>query len=607
MSDINETVLDEQKLENVTVNCDEGDDLKSDAVLEVTDIPADDPSDISTEESVKIYSPNDEKIKKISDEQKEYLLKRAKECEIEWDKVDFEEDGITPKVTKEEIEIFAAIASEFFDYDTISIYIDQSKFAIDEYLEIKQIVDSGEADDDTLDHYKLCCEGYEDARIVLAMLQQESRKLETEFKESKIAEDFLKSITLKTLRDYMVERFKLNKSWYNPENKPMSELDSTKEIEESMMKNLYVTTMFSKMIERYSYKSKNSLQYNIHGEKFLSDSNKYFITGLQSYLNNLTSKDNIDIKTVITRDFRTLDFINATVLYPLIYHGDGIVSEMSLSAEDKELFVKKLDPNGYFTTEDADKIYDKSYKLITEIIDSLMDVSNVERVLQITRDIVKHDPMHNKIFKSVDIDIDNYTAYISQIAKFFPTIEDLKVMNWGKVYTYMNKYETYITYVKLYNVISDPSHSEVEKRRAGFNTLKSVLGTLYMTMYGEYITTLNDYIKENVYSKEPRSTIFGITVRNMIMQHELGFKAEFIPNDNDSGEKLYETAKKSFGKDYDTIIGTEQDDILLKNVNLTSVRKNYVCTLNDMLELIKNDYLNIFNDSYIRYLNAMSK
>lgn len=592
MNDINETISDEHENEEVTTT-------------EVTNVPADEPSDITTEEAVKIYGPNDEKVKKITDEQKEYLLKRAKESEIDWSKVDFEEDGVTPKVSKEEIEIFASIASEFFDFDTISVYIDQSKYAIEQYLEIKAVVDSGEADDDSLEHFKICSEGYEDARIVLAMLQQESRKIEKDFKESKIAEDFLKNITLKTLRDYIVDRFKLNKSWHNPDSIPIEQLDATKEIEESLMKNLFVTTMFRKMVERYNYKAKSSQMYNIHGEKFANDSNDNFVNGLQSYLNHLPNKDNVDIKTVITRDFRSLDFINATILYPLIYNGDAIISEMSLSAEDKELFVKKLDPNGYYTTIDSEKIYAKSYKLITEIVDKLMDVSNIERILQITKDIVKHDPMYKKISKTdPEANIDDYTSYIAAIAKKFPVVEDLRVMNWGKVYSYMNKYETYITYTKLYNVITNPEHTEIEKRRAGFNTLKSVLGMLYMTMYGEYISTLSSYIKETVYSKDPRSTVFALSVRNMILQHELGYKSDFIPEENDSGDKIYEIAKKSFDKEYETMIGTVEDDILLKKANLTSIRKNYVNILNDMLELINDNYTNIFNNSYIVYANA---
>ena len=50
MNDINETISDEHKNEEVTTT-------------EVTNVPADEPSDITTEEAVKIYGPDDEKVK----------------------------------------------------------------------------------------------------------------------------------------------------------------------------------------------------------------------------------------------------------------------------------------------------------------------------------------------------------------------------------------------------------------------------------------------------------------------------------------------------------------------------------------------------------------
>lgn len=590
--------------EETKTNSEINENVENETTVKEVDLPEENKDDISVEESIsmKRVNPESEEVKKITDEQKDYLLKRAKESNIDWDKVEFEEDGLTPSVTDEEKKIFAAITSEFFDYETIELYIEQANFAIADYKEMKAHIDSGMADETDLEHYKFTTQGYEDARIVLAMLQQESRKLEKEFKESKIAEDFIKGITLKTLRDFVVDKYKLTDSWYNPENKPAEELDTTKEIEESIMNNMFVTTLLRQMVKRYRIKSKHSQLYNIFGEKVINDTNHHFIEGLQSYINNLPSHDNVDVKTVITRDFKCLDFINATVLYPLIYFNDPIINEMPLTAEEKELFVTKLDPKGYYSLDDSEKVYEKLYKSINNVLDKLVDVSNVERILAITNSIVKTNKLYKEI-SATGIDLEDYPKYIAEIAKRFPAVNGVKLMNWGSVYEYMNKYETYITYAKLYAVITDSSRSEVEKRRAAFNTLKSVLGQWYMCLFGEIVTCIDDHITEVIWSKEPRKTTFAMVLKNLILQHELGYKADFIPNEDSTGEKLYEKAKTVFGSDYDYMIGTEKDDILLKHVDLTNVRKEYVKVLIDMVDTIYENYENIFNDSYIVFKN----
>jgi hypothetical protein len=180
-------------------------------------------------------------------------------------------------------------------------------------------------------------------------------------------------------------------------------------------------------------------------------------------------------------------------------------------------------------------------------------------------------------------------------------------MKWGKVYSYMDKYEIYITYAKLYEVISDPSKTELEKRIAGFNTIKSILGNMFMCMYGEFVDSLRLYIKNNVYSREPRNLIFANVLKNAIMQHELGFKADFIPNENSTGEQLYEIAKKVFGKDYSYMIGTESEDILLKNVDLTNVREDYIACVLDMLNLVSENMDKVLDGSYTEYYNTYEK
>ena len=55
------------------------------------------------------------------------ILKRAKEANIDVDKLEYEEDGVTPKVTDEMLELFAIYSNGIFDKEFFQIYIDQAK------------------------------------------------------------------------------------------------------------------------------------------------------------------------------------------------------------------------------------------------------------------------------------------------------------------------------------------------------------------------------------------------------------------------------------------------------------------------------------------------
>jgi hypothetical protein len=580
------------------------------ATVKNVDLPEEDSSDITAEETIEMSKPidaNSEEVKKINEEQKDYLLKRAKEAEIDWDSIIYEEDGVTPVVTNENIEVFSAFVSDFIDPSSMYFYVEQARDAIHSYFEMKDHVESGDATTDDLEYYKACTTGYEDARIVLAMIQVESSRLEKEFNESGIAEDFIKGITLKNLRDYIVERFRFNRTWCKtPEN--IEDLDDTKEIEDSILKTLFVTTMFKKTFERYRCKAISSKIHNIFGKKFISDFNTQFIKGIQSYINCIPDKNNIDIKTVITRDFKALDFVNAVILFAMIEENDPIVADLTLSEEEMATLKSKLNPNNYFTCDENDNIYKNINKLVNKIIDKLLIAENLNKFINLSFDILKSDPLHNKIMLGIDLEAyKDYPEYIARIATFFPEINGIRIMEWGKVYAYMNKYETYITYYNLKQILSDPEISDKDKRKGAFNTVKSIMNSLFMFAYGDFISTLTEYIKENVYSREPRPLMFTNIIRNVVMQHEFGFKADFTPTVDDSGEVLYEKAKTSFGKEYRFMIGKEKDDILLKDVNLTDTRKAYIDIVYDMCDLIDNQMDEIIDDSYVNFIKAFEQ
>ena len=69
------------------------------------------------------------------------------------------------------------------------------------------------------------------------------------------------------------------------------------------------------------------------------------------------------------------------------------------------------------------------------------------------------------------------------------------------------------------------------------------------------------------------------------------------------GDKLYDLAKDFFKDQYEMFIGDKTDDILLKDVDLSSVRESYADVVNDMLELLNNNIISVFNDDYIVWYN----
>ncbi len=592
--------------ENQNTEVKNTEEVKNPTVIDVS-MPEKDSSDLENNEIVEVVPPETKPVEsaeltkdQIKQEQKDYMLKLAKESNIDWDKIEFEEDGVTPKVTEETCKIFNAAVSDYFDVNSLDTYIHMAKDAIEDYKRTKEAVDKGEADKDDLEYFKSCTVGYEDSRLVLAMIQQESKRLEKEFAESMVAEKFIKAVTLKSLRDYIVDEYRLTDSWYNPENKPIKELDKTKEIDESLIKKMYVTPMFAEQIKRYFVKYLSSQEYNIFGYEFIERSEDRFVLGLQNYISHIQSKENIDISLLIKRDFQSLDFFTTIIRYALIVNKDPTIEKV----EDKELNIlkEKLDNNGVITSQSGN-IFEQIYKIIDEIINDLKRSDNLERIKYITKDIFEKDPLYKDFNPRNDINIDDYSKTIVEISKAFPTVEALQLKKWGKHYAFMNKYENYITYSKLQAVIDDETKTEVEKRSACINTIVSIVHSMYMFIFSEIIINLTHFIKFNLNTKETRDTIFATMFNNLILQHQLGYKVTFT-EENSKGDALYKLCEEALGKNqYDMFIGDKKDDIILKEVDLSVVRSSYFEVVQDMLSLVQSNLASIFNDSYISWRN----
>ena len=509
-------------------------------------------------------SPDSEQVKKVTEEQKEYLLKRAKEANIDVDKLEYEEDGVTPKITDEMLELFAIYSNGIFDKEFFQIYIDQAKSIIDQYKDFKSMVDKGLTDEDDMEYYSGLAKGYEEARLIIGLVQTEYNKMCKDFEENKIFENQSKAITLSLLRDYFVNEFKLVDTWLHPilkDPKEIAEFDRTKELEDSIRKMMFVAPI----------------------------------------LNSGETHD-IDLKTIITRDMNNMNFVKAILTTMFIYNNDEFIKDINVSEESLNTLKKKMNPNDVYTKTE-DNIFTELYKNFSTIKQYFIDKQFITRLFAIVSNNVTSD----KIFKIVGIDLnESYDKFIIKFSEKLPEITGTSIIRWGQYYSYLKKYEFYHS-VKL---LKEYIEGEEKNEKTGETLLIDCISTYlveYLNMiYGKVLSDLDIFVKENVYSASMRQTMFAMLTNSILMQHELGFKSDFNPETESSGDGLYELAQKVFGEQYKFIIVDKEKDILLKDVDLTETRKCYFNAINELMEfmllscecIMEGDYCNDYTKSF---------
>ena len=548
-------------------------------------------------------SPDSEQVKKVTEEQKEYLLKRAKEANIDVDKLEYEEDGVTPKITDEMLELFAIYSNGIFDKEFFQIYIDQAKSIIDQYKDFKSMVDKGLTDEDDMEYYSGLAKGYEEARLIIGLVQTEYNKMCKDFEENKIFENQSKAITLSLLRDYFVNEFKLVDTWLHPVlrepsaiAKEIAKFDRTKELEDSIRKMMFVAPIFKEYAHKMFIRCKGDHSLNSFDKKFTDSNFESLIYGLNSYIKNSGETHDIDLKTIITRDMNNMNFVKAILTTMFIYNNDEFIKDINVSEESLNTLKKKMNPNDVYTKTE-DNIFTELYKNFSTIKQYFIDKQFITRLFAIVSNNVTSD----KIFKIVGIDLnESYDKFIIKFSEKLPEITGTSIIRWGQYYSYLKKYEFYHS-VKL---LKEYIEGEEKNEKTGESLLIDCISTYlveYLNMiYGKILSDLDIFVKENVYSASMRQTMFAMLTNNILMQHELGFKSDFNPETESSGDGLYELAKKVFGEQYKFIIVDKEKDILLKDVDLIETRKHYFNVVNELMEfmllscecIMKGDYYN---------------
>lgn len=565
-------------------------------------LPESNPDDITPEESIRDLSKKeiDENIKRIDDEHRKYLLDRAKESDIDWDKIEFEDKNKDiPLLSDKDKKLFITVSEDYFGKDMLDMYIDEARATIEQYKEMRELVESGKADTADMDYFETLSKGYQESRVILACIQKSAREIETSFEESKIAQDFIKAITLNSLHDFLLGKFRYNRSLVSNkcELENLKTIDIADDIDKNIKKNMFVTTLYDLYIDRYqcllesdvTVDHQNYGKNNIFSPEFNSKMLKRYINSINIYIKHLEKKTDIDVSKIINTDLKALDFAKACVAYSLAKTDNKykeILTDKQFKIMDSKLNLDDINK------ENAEAMV----RSINEFInDGLKNEKIYSKLCESYDYLLRHHKCFNKISPKIGIDEENlckYTDVISTISSKFPVLEGTNLTSeWADWYTFMRIYETY------YSLMSFKRKEEKEDIDY-YNIFTILFSDFTSYIYSDFITDIDQFINESVYKKDVKSTMFGMILNNILLQHELGFKADIrtkevtVPiNENNKENELvekilppnncapgiYDLAKDVFRKEYEYMIGENvETDILLKDVDLVDVRKRYM-------------------------------
>ena len=575
----------------------------------------DDPDDITVEESIQTLSKEEveAKVKTIDDEHRKYLLERAKEADIDWDKIEFiDETKDIPVLSDKDRSLFITVSEDYFGRDLLDMYINEANETITQYKQMRTLVESGNADKADIEYFETLSKGYQEARIVLASIQKSAREIEASFKDSKITEDFVKSVTLNTLHEFIVKKFRFNHSFLNSEDDDLRE-----KIDEDIKKHMFVVTMFDYYLDRYESKfhgdidrkivngGKNNIFSPIFNEFMLNN----YINSVNTYIKNLEEKVNIDVSKIINTDLKAMEFSKACVVYATVKENASF--KVALKDKDYEVMDSKLNFDG-INNENIKSIIDEINKFVTYI----KQEDKFNKLISSVEYQLKHHPCFKVLDDLVGDKEENlcdYAACIKVISERFPVVEGTNLTReWKDWYSFMKIYETYYSIVSLKN-------KETKEVIDYYNVFSLLFSDFNMYLYSDFVTDMDQFVTESVYKKDTRSFMFGMLMNNLLLQHELGFKADIrtkeesvedldAPKDengcpamkelpiNNVAPGIYSLAKEVFRDQYDYMVGEESTDILLKDVDLIETRKKYMEVTARMLKFMNsciNELVNV--------------
>ena len=582
-----EKILEDEKKENDTTTVEP-------TVIEVPIPEGEKDSSVEEVDNEELYklkpnlSPDSEEIVKIDNERKEYLIARAKEAEIDFSTIELGENGYTPKITDEMVEVFASYSNGLFDKDFMNVYIDQAVSIIDQYLDFKKMVDGGMIDEDDLEYYDGLSKSAEEGRLILALVQNEYNKIKKEFDENKVFELQSKAMTISLLRDFFVEKFRLTDTLYYDKVDDVSKFDKSEFLDNEIAEKMFVSPIFRQYIYRMRVMSESRHDYGPLTPKFFETEFDELIYGINAYIDTLEDQKDIDIKEIIYKDFNNLNYVKAVLTMMFIVNNDPFIN-LEKNKELVERLKAKLDPNNCFTTSE-DNPFKHLYDMFNnDLINVLSNADKLKTLCERMKLIVTSD----KVYKKLKVDIElPYVDFIKTISENIPDIKGTKIVKWGKYYALLKKFELYHSVKLACETYSNESIPNETKRSVLIEMITSFLVEYMGIVIGKMTSDIKNNVTDNVYSKEIRPTMFAMIMNSILLQHELGFKSEF-KNDETSGDGLYSLAEKVFGNQYKYMIVDKDKDYLLKKVDLIKTRREYYSSVEELIMLFRLGLNNI--------------
>lgn len=534
----------------------------------------------------------DKKMKKSFDKQTDEIAEKFKEDieKIEWDKIVYEDEAkLIPLVTQDDIDIFTSITSEFVGDMDISSWVSIAKEELKEYQEMKSR--ELELDADELKYMINMEETVKSSKELLALIQVDAKNLSKDFEENKIAETAIKAATIKTLRDFILKRYPIVNEKDNFINK----------IENDINKHMYVIPTFKRLIDR-EYRRINSKEYNRFSSSVIGDDALFYTQAISTYVKMLGADAvNIDLSALIAKDFEFMNFFVITVLYSVYKSAkpDFVLKNIK-NIDDKTLesLNKTMDLNGHFTS-----MENGPFKQINESVEKLSvllhNVDNIDKIMKNIDTALNSDKNFRFWKKNVEESIkqenkDNkelYTSILTKLVKNIPSIENDKIGSWVRYYRTIRILNLYLTFSDLKSLLlsTDINVTTDVVDSAVFNVVMHLVKREYDHNFSKLVVDLNIFINDTINSADSRDIFFKTSMNFLNVIHSFGFKSYYTEEDKD----IYKLAKEKMGdKLFASTIVDENDDIVLKDVDLTSTKNEYynlvLEVLNNLIKSIEN-------------------
>lgn len=602
---------------------------------------------VKTLNDLKSSHPTEKQVARVrtqlaKDSAAEILEKNADK--IDYSKVIFAEtdvDKLEPVITDENLAIFKAATVDAFDEETVKMWIEIAKADIQEYkdmidnakihLENKPLysdrynamMECANFDEDDKEYAKQLFETKDKARDLLAIIQLEAIEIEKDFKENKIAESTMKAFTLNMIKDFTVSSFRLSSTLRHSDLKlseqELKMSDDNVRIKNELRENLYLPVIYNEynrrnaiMNEKYSYNRFGANYFNKQIGDFIdtirirvaamgSETTEDVLDDKGMVCGKKTVETPFDIGPLVGRDIEAMNFTIHPIMYAYLrYDKSGVITKIIKDgSKASQKLEEVINLNGYYISKTDDAPIDVSlpdktliFKSIYDSVEQLISKLKIESNVIMLKTLAEKELRNDKFFKKhySDLNIDGGVDALMKLTEFLPEIKGKHIGEWAEAYPPILKFNKYDLFKTLLLTIqSDDEDHENNVYRTAFNTALRLISDENKYLFCSLISNLNDWLKSTTLIKEDQQAIFGNMMSFFNFQFNIGYRLAYDTETQASGNGLYEFVRKVLAANYGDIIVSEDEDTMLKDIDLTNVRFKYYSTANNIIkDTVKN-------------------